>query len=100
MCTSQLTSAHTYLRAYKHNNCHNKVMWCHSYLVCPIHAFHFLPNLFLLFFCFFWGGVGGGGGGGRSIIMEYGSTPYVWMAPKKNGVPIKCVQNDMFITLV
>ena len=34
------------------------------------------------------------------LIMEYGSTPYVGMATKKNGVPIKCVQNDMFITLV
>ena len=32
--------------------------------------------------------------------MEYGSTPYVGMAPKKNGFPIKCVQNDMFKTLL
>ena len=29
-------------------------------------------------------------------IMEYGSTPYIGMAPKKNGCPIVCVQSDMF----
>ena len=33
-------------------------------------------------------------------IMEYSSTPHVGMAPGKNGIPNKCVQNDMFITLV
>ena len=33
------------------------------------------------------------------IIMEYGSTPYIGMAPKKNGCPIVCVQSDMFNTL-
>ena len=32
--------------------------------------------------------------------MEYGSTPYVGMAPERHGVSIKCVQNDMFITLL
>ena len=32
------------------------------------------------------------------IIMEYGSTPYIGMAPKKNGCPIVCVQSDMFQT--
>ena len=31
-------------------------------------------------------------------IMEYVSTPYVGMGTEKNGFPIKCVQNDMFIT--
>ena len=32
-------------------------------------------------------------------IMEYGSTPYIGMAPKKNGCPIACVESDMFKTL-
>ena len=36
------------------------------------------------------------------VIMyhEYGNTPYVGMVPEKNGVSVKCVQNDMFITLL
>ena len=34
-----------------------------------------------------------------SGIMEYGSTPYIGMARKKNGRPISCVQSDMFNTL-
>ena len=33
-------------------------------------------------------------------IMEYGSTPYVGMAPQKNGVSISCVLNDTFKTLL
>ena len=33
-------------------------------------------------------------------IIEYGSTLYVGMAPKKNGGPIKRVQNLMFRTLL
>lgn len=33
-------------------------------------------------------------------IMEYGSIPYIGMAQEKNGIPIKSVQNDMFITLL
>ena len=32
-------------------------------------------------------------------IMEYGSTPYIGMAPPKNGCPIVCVQSDVFKTL-
>ena len=35
--------------------------------------------------------------------MEYSTcstTPYVGMAPERNGLPIKCVENDMFITAV
>ena len=34
------------------------------------------------------------------IIMEYGSTPYIGMARKKNGRPISCVQNHVLISLV
>ena len=33
-------------------------------------------------------------------IIEYGSTLYVGMAQKKNGGPIKRVQNLMFRTLL
>ena len=33
------------------------------------------------------------------IFMVYGTTPYVVMALKK-GLPFKCVQNDMFRTLL
>ena len=35
-----------------------------------------------------------------TIIIEYGSTLYVGMAQKKNGGPIKRVQNLMFRTLL
>ena len=34
------------------------------------------------------------------LIIEYGSTLYVGMAQKKNGGPIKRVQNLMFRTLL
>ena len=36
----------------------------------------------------------------KHYIIEYGSTLYVGMAQKKNGGPIKCVQNLMFRTLL
>ena len=32
-------------------------------------------------------------------IMKYGSTPYIGVAPKKNGCPIVCEQSDMLKTL-
>ena len=32
--------------------------------------------------------------------MEYGSSPYVGMAPKKNGRRIKCVPNGRFKSLL
>ena len=35
----------------------------------------------------------------RQYIIEYGSTLYVGMTQKKNGGPIKRVQNLMFRTL-
>ena len=35
----------------------------------------------------------------RLLIMEYGSAPYVGMAPK-NGVSINCVWNEMFRTML
>ena len=41
------------------------------------------------------------GGCGVRVVgqMEYGSTPYIGMAPKKKGCSIVCVQSDMFKTL-
>ena len=36
----------------------------------------------------------------RFLIIEYGSTLYVGMTQKKNGGPIKRVQNLMFRTLL